>query len=211
MTQAWVEAPGGYAVALDGRRIVARSPRGVALKAVPAALRAAPVIQQLRDLRDWLQQHEIESAMTVEGWMLRSQPLPRATLEVVWDDPAWRQALCNAVVRAVDATGFLRGMDADRGVGLVTLDGETTWLADSELVIAHPRGLAELTELREFATELDLEQGIGQLYRETWPAAEPAVADVAFAVRRYTHAALGERSIVCIDSYPPSGLGVQEA
>ena len=57
MTQAWVEAPGGYAVALDRRRIVARSPRGVALKAVPAALRAAPVIQQLRDLRDWLQQH----------------------------------------------------------------------------------------------------------------------------------------------------------
>jgi hypothetical protein len=210
MTQAWVEAPGGYAVALDGRRIVARSPRGVALKAVPAALRAAPVIEQLRDLRDWLEQHAIECATTVESWMLRSQRLPGAMLAVIWRDPAWRQALRNAVVRAGDATGFLRGTDAARGIGLVTLDGETTWLADTTVVIAHPEGLTELTEFREFATELDLEQGIGQLYREGWPAAEPAPAEMAFVVRRYTHPALGERLIVCIDSWPPDGLGVDQ-
>jgi hypothetical protein len=210
MTQAWVDAPRGYAVALDGRRIVARSPRGVALKAVPAALRAAPVIEQLRDLRDWLAQHEIECAESVESWMLRSQPLPGAMLAAIWSDPAWRQALCNAVVCAGDATGFLRGTDAARGVGLVTLDSETTWLADTSVVIAHPKGLTELTEFREFATELDLEQGIGQLYREAWPAAEPALSDVAFVVRRYTHPALGQRRIVCIDRVPPDGLGVLE-
>jgi hypothetical protein len=210
MTPAWVEAPGGYAVALDGRRIVARSPRGVTLKAVPAALRTAPVIEQLRDLRDWLTQHEIECAESVESWMLRSQPLPGAMLAVIWRDPAWRQALCNAVVRAGDATGFLLGTDAARGIGLVTLDGETTWLANATVVIAHPQGLTELTEFREFATELDLEQGIGQLYREAWPAAEPALSDVAFVVRRFTHLALGDRLIVCIDSQPPDGLGVDQ-
>jgi hypothetical protein len=210
MIQAWVEAPGGYAVALDGRRIVARSPRGVALKAVPAALRAAPVIEQLRDLRDWLEQHEIECGTTVESWMLRSLRLPGAMLAVLWRDPAWRQALCNSVVRAGEATGFLRGTDAVRGLGLVTLDGETTWLADSRVVIAHPQGLAELTEFREFATELDLEQGIGQLYREAWPAAEPANGEVLFVVRRYTHPALGERCIIGINGQPPEGLGVLE-
>jgi hypothetical protein len=210
MTQAWVEAPGGYAVALDGRRIVARSPRGVALKAVPAALRSAPVIEQLRDLRDWLAQHEIECAATVESWMLRSQPLPLATLTAIWPDPAWRQALCNAVVVTGGHTGFLRAVDWQRGVGLVTLDGETSWLNDFDVVIAHPEGLAELTEFREFATELDLEQGIGQLFRERWPAADAAQPDEPLIVRTCTHPALGERSIVCVDCRVPGGLGFQE-
>jgi hypothetical protein len=211
MSPAWVEAPGGYAVALDGRRVVARSPRGVALKSMPTSLRASPVVEQLRELRDWLEQHEVECAATVEDWMLDAQSLTPATLEETWLDPAWRKALCNTVVRAADLTGFLRGVDAQRGVGLVTLDGETVWLTDSDVVVAHPEGLAELTEFREFATELDLEQGIGQLFREAWPAAEPAPPDAALVVRRYTHPALGERSIVCIERGAPSGLGLQEA
>jgi hypothetical protein len=205
---AWVEAPGGYAVALDGRRIVARSPRGVALKNMPNSLRATPVVEQLRQLRDWLEQHETECAATVEEWMLRSQPLPLATLETLWCDPAWRQALCNAVVRAGEETAFLRGIDSARGVGLVSLDGETSWLPAPEVVIAHPEGLVGLSEFREFATELDLEQGIGQLYREAWPAAEPPLPDVA--VRRYTHPALGERLIVCVDGHAPNDLGARE-
>jgi hypothetical protein len=201
----------GYAVALEGRRIVARSPRGVTLKSIPSSVRAAPAVEQLRHLRDWLESHQLSCAMTVETWMLRCQVVPRDILRVVWRDPAWQQALCNAVVRAGEVTGFLRGMDDRRGVGLVTLDGETAWLTDCDVVIAHPESLTELTEFREFATELDLEQGIGQLFREAWPAVEPASPDEALAVRRYTHPALGERSIVCVDRSVSCGLELREA
>src|SRR5215831_19253518 len=67
----WIDAPDGYAVALDGSRVVARSPRGVELKALPATLKDAPVVRQLREVREWLGRHERECTTTVEAWMVR--------------------------------------------------------------------------------------------------------------------------------------------
>jgi len=79
----WIDAPEGYAVALDGERVVARSPKGAELKMLPAALKDAAVIQQLRELREWLGRHERECASSVEAWMVRSLPVPGAVVAAV--------------------------------------------------------------------------------------------------------------------------------
>jgi hypothetical protein len=173
---AWIAAGDGYEIALNGARVVARSPKGAVLKALPAALKDAPAVQQLRELRDWLARHERECASTVETWMVRSLPVPVSALAAVWPDPAWQTPLRDAVLVALgpdgqpqrELAGFLRHVERERGVGLVTLDGETTWSAASLVAIPHPILLPELDDFRDFATELQVEQGIGQLYRETW-------------------------------------------
>jgi hypothetical protein len=174
--RSWVEAGGGYAVALDDGQIVARGPRGTLLKSVPAALRESRAVQELRELRDWLARHEREGATTIETWMVRSLPVPTRVLAAVWSDPAWQRPLRDAVVMPLDDSGagrreqagFLRHAEAARGVGLITLDGETIWCNARLVLLPHPVRLPELADFRDFATELQVEQGIAQLYRETW-------------------------------------------
>jgi hypothetical protein len=172
----WIEADGGYSVALRGGQIVARGPRGSVLKSVPAALRESDSVRQLRELRDWLARHERECLATVDGWMIRSLPVPTRVLHAVWPDPAWHAPLRDTVVVPIDdaghslreAAGFLRGTDPERGIGVITLDGETVYSPAPLFSIPHPVTLSELADYRDFATELRVEQGIAQLYRETW-------------------------------------------
>ena len=59
---------------------------------------------------------------------------------------------------------------------MVTLDGETVFSSAPVFAVPHPVNLPELADYRDFATELQVEQGIAQLYRETWarPADLPA-------------------------------------
>jgi hypothetical protein len=91
-------------------QVVARGPRGAVLESVPAPLRDSDAVRQLRELRDWLASHERECLATVEGWMVRSLPVPSRVLYAVWPDPAWQ-----------------RQADPDRGVGVITLDGESVF------------------------------------------------------------------------------------
>jgi hypothetical protein len=170
----WVDAGDGYALALDAGKLVARNAKGKRLSAVPKPLRDGEVAEQLEALRDWLAEHDRACHTTVEQWMLRSLPVPRAVLEQVWDDPAWRTPLENAVVVAVDAAGrhdpgsagLFRGVGS-RGVGVVDLEGETVWLAAERIAIPHPILLAELDGWRELVTQLGAAQGVSQLHRET--------------------------------------------
>ncbi|HEY1296548.1 MAG TPA: DUF4132 domain-containing protein, partial [Chloroflexota bacterium] len=171
----WVEAERGYAVALRGGQVVARGPRGALLKSVPTPLRESDVVRQLRELRDWLSRHERECLATVETWMVRSQPVTRAVLQAVWPDPAWQRGLRDAVIVPLDedakpcdaSTGFLRAVDPARGVGVVTLEGETVYRRAPLVSLPHPANLPELSDYRDFATELQIDQGISQLYRDT--------------------------------------------
>lgn len=109
--------------------------------------------------------------------MLRSLSTPRAVLAAVWPDASWRKALENAVVVPVDAkgarddsmAGFLRGVDAQKGIGVVSLDGETVWLDADAIALPHPILLPELADFRGLAIELGFTQGIAQLLRETYP------------------------------------------
>ncbi len=111
--------------------------------------------------------------------MTRSLPVASALVAAVWPDPAWQQALRNAVVWPIDeragpqpeAAGFLAGAHAQRGIGVITLEGESVWLdhTTAALGIPHPVLLPELEAYRDFATELGLDQTLQQLHREVWP------------------------------------------
>lgn len=172
---AWMDATKGYQVALDGGKLVARNAAGKKLSSVPKEVRETDLFDQIESMRDWLVEHDKECIATVEQWMLRSLPVPRAVLQAVWEDPAWRKPLENAVVVALDAegmhdfarAGLFRGVDPKKGVGIVDLDGETGWL-DVELVaIPHPILIPDLDTWRELVTQLGVTQGIQQLHRET--------------------------------------------
>jgi hypothetical protein len=171
----WLDAGKGYAVTLDGDKLIARSPKGQKLASVPKEIKDSDAAEQLAAVKDWLDQHARECAATVETWMLRSLPVPRATIQQVWDDPAWRGPLENAVVFAAPGGvpdyqrgGFLRGVDAKKGAGVVDVDGETTWLLDADqIVIPHPILIPELDGWRELATQLAIAQQIQQLLRAT--------------------------------------------
>ncbi len=189
----WLAAGNGYQLTLDGAKLAAKNDKGKRLSAVPKELKDGELADQLEALRDWLAEHERECRATVELWMLRSLPVPRAVLEQVWDDPAWRKPLENAVVVAVaangaharDRAGLFRGVDRDhkKGIGIVDIDGETAWLAADRIAILHPILIAELDAWRELVTQLGVVQGISQLHRETHvkPAELPATAIDQFA------------------------------
>jgi len=184
----WIETAGGYAVALDGTRVMCRNAAGRALKQVPGKLREDPEVVRLRQLSDWLERHDRECLAQADTWLVRSLPVPAPLLARVWPDAAWQRALRDLVVAPLAAdggpdlarAGFLRDADAERGLGVVDLDGDSVRLDAEAVVIPHPVLLvepAELSELREFAAELDVTQSIGQLFREVWRRSPEAEAD----------------------------------
>jgi hypothetical protein len=174
---AWVKAADGYSLALDGDgKLVGRNAAGKQLASVPKKIKDSEPAAQLLALREWLGEHERECADLVDAWMIRSLPVPRAIVEAVWPDSAWRTPLENAIVWPIDArgvadaerVGFLKGADPKRGVGVVSATGESVWIAALAVAIPHPILIAELDDFRELVTELQLKQGLSQLFRETW-------------------------------------------
>jgi hypothetical protein len=174
--QGWIDAGEGYLLALEEKKLVCRNSSGKRLVSVPKPVQQSPAAQQLLALRDWLEQHERACAAAVETWMLRSLPIPLAVILQIFGDSAWRKPLENAVVLPLDGAGapqadlagFLRAADLSQGVGVVDLDGETRWLKAERLAIPHPILLPPLDDLRELASQLQLQQGIAQLFRETF-------------------------------------------
>lgn len=165
----WLDAGGGYQVALgDTGKVVCRNAKGRRLASVPAALRDHAEVVRLRQLGEWLTRHAAECVATVDRWMVRSLPVATAVLAEVWQDSAWRRPLTDLVVRAGAEFGFLRDAGPDRGVGLVTLDGETVRANPPSVTLPHPVLLADLAELREFGVELGIDQQVQQLYRLTF-------------------------------------------
>src|SRR5438874_2008715 len=143
-------------------------------------LRGSPAAGQPRALTEWLERHERECVEHVETWMIRSLPVPTGVVVECWPDPAWRRALENIVAGPApagrldpDRTGLLRAADRERGAGIVTPDGETVWAREPSLLVPHPVLLDDLEDLRELVTELQVEQAVPQLHRETWARAEP--------------------------------------
>ncbi len=175
MEPVWIAAEKGYQLALAENKLRCRNPKGKELASVPKWLRESELAVQVIALRDWLGQHRQQSLDTVETWMLRSLPVPRDVLAAVWPDPTWQALLRNLVACPVrdgepdtDGGGFLREVRADDGLGVIDLDGETDWLAADSVCIPHPILLPDLADYQELAAELDLAQGVHQLFRETF-------------------------------------------
>lgn len=188
----FVDAGNGYRLALVEGKLVCKNAQGKKLASVPKEVRESEVGEQLLELRDWLVAHDKECKAQVEEWMLRSLPTPRRVVEAVWEDEAYRAALENAVIVPLDETGarrdescgFLRAVDPAKGIGLVTLDGETVWVSADAIVLPHPVLIDELQDFRALAVELGFAQGIAQLLRETYARPADLAAD-ATAVRDF--------------------------
>jgi len=173
----WLDAASGYQVRLaENGRIQCRNGKGKLLSSTPASIKDDPQVVQLRQLAEWLTRHEAECLSAVDGWMVRSLPVPTALLTEVWADAAWAAALRDLVVTAGGETGFLRDVDAEKGLGVVTLDGDTVRMKPEVVSIPHPVLLEDLEELREFGAELGVEQKAQQLFRQTFarPERHPA-------------------------------------
>lgn len=191
----WTKTASGHEVALADGRVRCRSSAGRLLKSLPAAVKDDPVVVQLRQVAEWLGRHEAACRVQAETWMVRSLPVPLGVLASVWPDPAWQGALRDLVVRPDEGEiGLLRAVDAERGVGLVTLDGDTVFVSAHSVALPHPVLLPDLEELREFAADLKVEQAVPQLFREITPrpaglrARDTAVRDWAdgqFAEQRH--------------------------
>lgn len=182
----FVPAGDGYALRLHDGDLECRNPKGKVLSAVPPKLKQSEVGEQLLAVRDLLAQHDLECRAAVDHWMLASLPVPAALLAAVWPDPGWRHPLENAVMApivggrvALESAGLFRGVDPQKGLGLVTLDGDTTWVSVDEVLVPHPILLHDLDDWRQLAAELSLVQGLSQLFRETFGRPNDLAPDAA--------------------------------
>ncbi|MFC8097964.1 DUF4132 domain-containing protein [Streptomyces sp. NPDC057363] len=174
----WLAAGGTYEVALVEGRVVARAASGTSPagqegergRALPAEIRDRPEVVELQRFAEWLDRHAAECAAQVGDWMVSSLPVPAALLARVWPDEAWQAALRDIVVvgDGPGDVGFLRDADDSGGLRVVNLDGETVRLAARTVTMPHPVLLPDYDELRVFAAELGVVQGVEQIHRATW-------------------------------------------
>lgn len=111
--------------------------------------------------------------------MVSSLPVPTGLLARVWPDEAWQAARRDIVIvgNAPDEVGFLRDADDSGGLRVVSPDGETVRLAARTVTMPHPVLLPGLDDLRTFAAESDVVQGVEQIHRAIWR--KPAGSDGA--------------------------------
>jgi hypothetical protein len=192
----WLDAGKGYELGIRDGAIVARKD-GEPLGSVPKALKDGAIGERLAAAVDFLEDHERTCLATVESWMLRSLPVPRAVLESVLADDAWQKVLRDAWVVRVgrgavnrEAGGFFRGVDPTKGIGVVDRAGETTWLDTEMVMVPHPVLLDEVDDLRQLAVEIGVTQGLSQLFRETFAVPKNVPAD-PIAIDTYAGGSFG--------------------
>ena len=180
----WVDAGKGYELGIRDGKLVARKD-GKQLGSVPKPVKEGPLGERLASALDFLEEHERSCRDTVEAWMLRSLPVPRGVLEAVMADDAWAAVLRDAWVVPIakdgsvdrEAGGFFRGVDKSKGIGVVNRDGETVWLDTENVLVPHPILLDEIDDLRAMAVEINVKQGLQQLFRETFVVPKVAPPD----------------------------------
>ncbi|MFE5790442.1 DUF4132 domain-containing protein [Rhodococcus erythropolis] len=182
----------GYECTVIDGRIAVRN-KGKVLRSIPPRVKGSDEVLDLGRLLDWLEVHRRECRADVEAWVGRSARIPEAVLLGIWSDSAWAELLRDLVVVAEDGThGLLRGVDSDAGIGIVTLDGESVWVTSPHWNIPHPVLIDELSDYRELAAELCIEQQIAQLFRETYVRDADVHPDFSTQVNDYSGARFEE-------------------
>ncbi|MFD8636088.1 MULTISPECIES: DUF4132 domain-containing protein [unclassified Streptomyces] len=187
---AWLAAGEGYEISLVEGRVAARSTTGRSagrqLKSLPKALKEHPEVDRLRRLSEWLDRHAAACVAQVDTWMVSSLPVPTELLARVWPDEAWQSALRDVAVVGddPDEVGFLRDATESGELKVVNLDGETVRLSPRTVILPHPVLLPDLDDVREFAAELGIVQGVEQIHRATWQKPDTFTAG-ATEVRDY--------------------------
>ncbi|MFD9728377.1 DUF4132 domain-containing protein [Streptomyces sp. NPDC059072] len=187
---AWLAAGEGYEISLVEGQVAARSTTGRAagrqLKSLPKALKEHPEVDRLRRLSEWLDRHAAACVAQVDTWMVSSLPVPTELLARVWPDEAWQGALRDVAVVGddPDEVGFLRDATESGELKVVNLDGETVRLSPRTVILPHPVLLPDLDDVREFAAELGIAQGVEQIHRATWQKPDTFTAG-ATEVRDY--------------------------
>ncbi|MGW8744257.1 DUF4132 domain-containing protein [Streptomyces sp. NPDC055794] len=174
----WLAAGDEYEVALVEGRVVARSAvakspdgrEGKRERSLPEEIRDRPEVLELQRFAEWLDRHAADCAAQVDRWMVSSLPVPAGLLGRVWPDEAWRAALRDIVVVGdrPDETGFLRDAAESGELRLAGPDGATVHLKPRTVTMPHPVLLPRLEELRRFAAESGVVQGVEQIHRRTW-------------------------------------------
>ncbi|WP_432084108.1 DUF4132 domain-containing protein [Streptomyces sp. WAC 04229] len=174
----WLAAGDEYEVALVEGRVVARSAvatspdgrEGRRERSLPEEIRDRPEVLELQRFAEWLDRHAAECAAQVDRWMVSSLPVPTVLLGRVWPDEAWRAALRDIVVVGdhPDEAGFLRDAAGSGELRLAGPDGATVRLTPRTVTMPHPVLLPRLEELRRFAAESGVVQGVEQIHRRTW-------------------------------------------
>ena len=174
----WMEADKEYSLGIDGGKLVCRNPKGKPLASVPKWLKESELAEQLLAVGEWLSDHRLECVRQVETWMLRSLPVPREVVLSVWKDPDWQAVLRNLVVMPLVSTtktdpnqaGFLRDVEAKKGLGIVDRDGETEWIQPAQVMLPHPILIEGLDDFRELMADLQFTQSLDQLFRPVFAA-----------------------------------------
>ncbi|MGC0364019.1 hypothetical protein ABH922_002003 [Rhodococcus sp. 27YEA15] len=182
----------GYECTVIDGRIAVRN-KGKVLRSVPSRVKESSEVLDLGRLLDWLEVHRRECRADIEAWVGRSARIPEAVLLGIWSDSAWSELLRDLVVVAEDGTnGLLRGVDPESGIGIVTLDGESVWASSPHWNIPHPVLIEDLPDYRELASQLNIEQQIAQLFRETYIRDAAVHPDTSTQIDDYSDARFEE-------------------
>ncbi|WP_395577057.1 DUF4132 domain-containing protein [Streptomyces sp. BK79] len=192
----WLAAGDTYEVALVDGRVVARAAPTTVRggqeakreRTLPAEIRDRPEVVELQRFAQWLDRHAAQCAARVTTWMVSSLPVPTALLARVWPDEAWRNALRDVVVAGdgPGQVGFLRDADDSGALRVVNAAGQSVRLTAPTVTLPHPVLLTGLDELRAYAAESGVVQGVEQLDRATW--LRPAALEGAAEVREFAGA-----------------------
>lgn len=141
---------------------------------------------ELEEIARWLTDRDEIGHAQIQMWMIRRASLSTDELAQLWADRAWADALSDLIVETVDGhdarpgseqevvRGFLSGVSAGRGIGVLGLDGSTRWIPRRRWTIVHPVQLSEPDAWRAAAAEFAVRQSVAQLDR-AWTVRDPAL------------------------------------
>jgi hypothetical protein len=161
---------------------------GDVMRPASALMRDRETAQDLDEVAHWLVDRDAICADQVIEWMVRGTSLSTDELASLEADRDWSWALSGVILESAEPIaddadgplaeespaggdairGFLQGVAAGRGVGILGLDGTTQWVNRRRWTIVHPALLADRGAWRALAAEAGVAQHVQQLSRDVY-------------------------------------------